>query len=504
LLLTFEKPFFICEASFAERKLPQKAGFRFDKESKRFFTSEILVASRLREHADERTRKILDRYLISIKPWTGHLRYPVGLAPLPFQEDAAKFALSRNRSYLWMDPGLGKTIVACLIMNELVSSTIIYVCPPFLCLNVEDEILKWTQRKVAIEGRGDHPFPGNVWIIPDSRLDRESTQKRFKHLLRISKAGQRSVVLFVDEAHRFKSEKSGRALYLLEGYAPKIRRQVWMSGTAMPNRPLELYNVLSKCAPETIDFMSRNEYGLKYCGGRWNGHGYDFKGATNVKELASKVIGTFMLRLKKSLLGLPPLTEELLIIGEELTPALVALDRELLKQFSPEDLMGYLAPNEHVSTYRKELGKIKAKAVLPYLKSLMEETDDHIIIATVHRDAIAILKAGLAKYNPAVIDGTVATDKRLGIAKAWQASKKDRLMLLNNIAGGLGFNLTKACRVVQVEFSWVYDENRQVFDRAHRYGQKNDVLVQYVVYKNSIDRKVIETAMRKKALGEIL
>jgi DNA helicase INO80 len=68
----------------------------------------------------------------------------------------------------------------------------------------------------------------------------------------------------------------------------------------------------------------------------------------------------------------------------------------------------------------------------------------------------------------------------------------------------LGFNLTKACRVVQVEFSWVYDENRQVFDRAHRYGQKNDVLVQYVVYKNSIDRKVIETAMRKKALGEIL
>jgi SWI/SNF-related matrix-associated actin-dependent regulator 1 of chromatin subfamily A len=250
--------------------------------------------------------------------------------------------------------------------------------------------------------------------------------------------------------------------------------------------------------------MNKFEFGIRYCAGKRNKFGWDFKGSSNIKDLASRVMGAFMLRLRKDLLGLPPLTEGVVIIGENLTPALHALDTAILREHSPEDLMGYLAPNAHVATYRKELGKLKAKAALPFIKSIIEDTEDNLIVVTVHREVIKIISEGLTIYNPSIISGDVPTNKRLEIAKAWQADTTKRVMILNNIAGGLGFNLTKANRVVFVEFSWGYEDNRQVYDRAHRHGQENAVHVDYLIFKNSIDRKVIEVTERKRALGAYL
>jgi hypothetical protein len=504
--LVYEKPFFVCKAAYSERKAPQKAGFRFDPESKRFYTSELKVASRLRAYADERSKKILNQKLIDITPWTGRIHFPKGLKPLFFQPGGARFILSRNRSYTWADPGLGKTIMAALAMNSLGRIFILYFCPSFLALNVEAELLKWCipKRRVLIETRDlDAVYPGDVWIIPDSILDRPDLHAKFEEVLRYAKACGIRVQMFVDEAHRFKNDQSGRALYLLEGFAKRVHHQAWLSGTAIPNRLLELYPILSRSAPETIDFMTKDEYGMKYCGGRWNGFGYDYKGSTNAKELASKVIGTFMQRLKKSLLGLPPLTEDILMIGADMTPALIALDRELLKQFSPQDLMGHLAPNEHLSTYRKELGKLKAKAVMPYLKSVMDDTDQNMIVGCLHKETLALLEAGLAKYDPMVIAGHTPSNKRVGIANEWQRTKSRRLIIMSS-AGGLGLNMQKAHTIPLVEFSWVYSDNEQFFGRAHRYGVKHPVSVLYVTYQNSIDRRVIETNLRKKALGQTI
>lgn len=507
LKLSYEKPFFICRASVDERKKPESAGFTLDQEKGVYFTKHVQVAARLRQYADDRTTKILNRFLIDVKPWPGRIQFPEGLTPLPFQPDAARFSLERNRSYLALDPGLGKTIVACLIMNGLGPDYfIVYVCPPFLTLNIEDEITQWCtpKRQVKIQGR-DRGLTRGVWIIPDSRLDKEIVHQKLAALIAHAKREGKRIALFVDEAHRFNSEKSGRGLYLMEAIAPKLHhKQVWMSGSPRPNRSIELYPILSKCAPETIDFMSKNEFGKTFCGARFNGWGYDFKGTTNDKELARRVLGKFMLRLRKSILKLPPLTEELLIIGDKMAPQIAELDLQILKQFSPEDLMGGLAVNEHVSTYRKELGKIKAKAALPFLVSLMEDTDENVIVGTVHRETLSILREGLSRFNPVHIDGSVPANQRVPIAKDWQRDPKKRLMILNNRAGGIGLNLQKATRVPLVEFDWVYDTNRQLFDRAHRFGQTNPVLVQYLVYKNSIDRKVVEVFMRKKSMGQVI
>lgn len=505
MILTYENENFICTSTFEERHAPKKAGFRFDAATRKFYTRDIQVASRLNSYADEGAKKVLNRFLIDIQPWTGGIRYPKGLKPLHFQPGAARFALSRNRSYLALDPGLGKTIVAALIMNGSPDAWFIYICPAFLCLNVEEELTKWTtpRRPIRIYGR-DRKLPRGTWIIPNSRLRESRVHHAFKMYRDAATRARKRLFLFVDEAHQYSRSQSGRSLFLYEGFLPEVDGASFMSGSPMRNRPLDLYPVLHHCAPETIGFMNEFEFGLEYCAGRRNKFGWDFKGASNVKKLADNVMGKFMLRIRDDVLGLDGTKEECLIVGEKMTPALIALDAQILKEHSPEDLMKHITPSPHVATYRKELGKLTAKAALPYLVSLMEDTEENIIVGVYHKEVMAWLEIALAKYNPVVIDGRTKTDKRVGIAKDWQASREKRLMLLQIDAGGIGLNLTKCDRMPMIEFSWVYEDNRQFYKRADRYGRKGKVYVQYCVYKNSLGRKIIEANLRKRALGENL
>jgi SWI/SNF-related matrix-associated actin-dependent regulator 1 of chromatin subfamily A len=315
--------------------------------------------------------------------------------------------------------------------------------------------------------------------------------------------------LFIDEAHRFKNDTAGRTKVIFgdkkkEGIAKWFDRVYYLSGTPMPNRPMELYPVLSNSAPETIDFMDRFKYGIKYCAGHKNEFGWDFSGASDVTELASKVIGKFMIRMRKDevLKELPPKTEELVLIGDNLTPKLAEIDSKILKTFSPQDLMnGRLGDGEelHLMTYRKELGIHKAPLAGKYIESLLEDTDENILVFAIHKDVIYHLQTCLEKYNPLVITGDTAMKVRHDVVQRFQdASGGHRLFIGNIQAAGTGLTLTKASRVVFAEFSWVPADNDQASDRAHRIGQRDNVFVQYLVFQNSIDRTVIETILRKK------
>ncbi len=78
------------------------------------------------------------------------------------------------------------------------------------------------------------------------------------------------------------------------------------------------------------------------------------------------------------------------------------------------------------------------------------------------------------------------------------------MLIGNYLAMGIGFTLTKATRGLFVEFSWVPGENEQAGDRMHRIGQTGSVHIQYMVYKNSIDKKVIEALLRKRKATNII
>jgi SWI/SNF-related matrix-associated actin-dependent regulator 1 of chromatin subfamily A len=520
--VTVDGNLYVVECSREQRAQFRAAGFKWHQDRQALVTDSAKVAARLRQYADESAKVMINNAFIKVKPWTGRIPYPQGLKPLPFQPGAANFALSRNRSYLALDPGLGKTIVAALIMNALELQPIVIIVPPFLALNTKEEFLKWSTRGLRILIHGDPPgeaFP-HVYIIPDSLIADPlgNHDEMYKRIDAMQTYGEillnNSGMLFVDEAHRYKNIETQRTAGLYRS-ADKFERVVFLSGTPMPNRPLELYAILSRFAPETIDFKSLRQFGMRYCAGYFDGYDYDYKGASNVKELASKVRGLFMLRLRKKdvLRDLPPKTEELIFLAEDLPPKMAAVERQHLAKHSPEDLMRKKftykdAQGEDVdaplATYRRKLGLAKVPLAVAYVKDILDESHESVIVFAEHTEVIARLAKGLAKFNPAVITGKVPKEKRQGIVKRFQNDKRQRLFIGNIKACGVGFNITKASRVVFAEFSWVPGDNDQAADRAHRHGQKNHVLVQYLVFKNSIDKVVMETNLKKRKTTQLL
>jgi SWI/SNF-related matrix-associated actin-dependent regulator 1 of chromatin subfamily A len=494
-VLTHDGKRFLFRCQFDERHLPKSAGFEW-RDDLKWHTVSALVAARLREYATGEVRRKLNRYLIEVSSWPKPLpEPPAGLKLLPHQVDAAKFALSRNRSYLGLDPGLGKTIVAATVARAL-GAPVVYVSPPFLVRNVEAEFRKW-----APEVR--------LMVVPDTQLVKEQVFSAVT--LRGAESG---AVLIVDEAHRFKNPEAKRTQYLLGGKGqPGIvsffSRQIFMSGTPMPNRPMELYPILARVAPETVDGMSMFDYGRRFCAGHKNQWGWDFSGASNLTELRSRVIhpdGPFMLRLKKNLLDLPPKTEEVFVISADMSPRLAKLDRGLGARYGDvEDLIkariaakaGKDDDELHLGTYRRLLGLEKVQPIVQYIESLLEETDENILVFAYHKEVIAQLSTALRAHKHAVITGETPTGDRQAIVERFQKSS-DRILIGNYLAMGVGFTLTKATRGIFVEYSWVPGENEQAGDRMHRIGQKGSVLVQYVVYENSVDKAVIETLMKKR------
>lgn len=455
-------------------------------------------------------------------PYSGKARGE-GLAPLPYQCDAARFALERPASYMALDAGLGKTIVACLIQNAGRMSAV-YLCPPFLVANVAEEFKRWTSFGATLKK--------HFKIVPDSLIARESTRKRVAAFVHAERRAGRHVALFVDEAHRFKNEDAKRTRSLLggRGVVKLFDHVVYMSGTPLLNRPIELWPILSASHPG-FKRMSRTNYGMLYCAGqvaieeckvckgqktvrgsfcrycRGRGgfnHGLDFSGASRMDELAACVHGSFMLRIRKKdvLKDLPPKRESLVFVGANVPPVVGRVEREILKLYSPTDLMQEEIDSPHVATYRRELGLLKVEPTAALIEEILSESDESALVFGVHVEVLARLADKLSHHQPYLITGKTPMRERHEQVKDFQASKTRRLFILNIEAGGVGFTLTKARRVVFIESPWVPALADQAADRAHRIGQTGEVLVQHVVFKNSIDRKVIETGLRKRRITQ--
>ncbi len=494
--LTFNGENFIFHCSYDERLHAQQSRFRWDRQIKKWYTPFHSIAARLRKFADESAQKEMDRVLLTTTPWTGRIPYPKDQTPYGFQIPAAKFALERNRSYLGLDPRLGKTIVAALIINATEADAI-YICPPFLTASVIEKLNRWLVKGAASELH--YPMAKErprILLVPDSQLLKLNTIEAIRSFVTIAKRGGYPIRLFVDEAHRFKTPTAKRTKALYQQIVPLFDRITFMSGSPMPNSPIELYEVLSRCAPETIDHMNFFDYGRRYCDAYQHEHGWDFSGASNVEEL-SENIKPFMLRLRKSdvLKDLPPLVEEMIVIDEEVPPTAAPLDKLLLESFSPK---GYSLEDGHIATYRRIIGEGKVTHAIEHIESVLEDTKEKILIFGIHKKVMSDLFSGLKKYNPLMITGETLVKDRQSIVEEFQNNDNRRIFLGNIQAAGIGFDLWKAERVIFVEFDWVPGNNDQACERAFKIGKSENIFVQYLVYKNSVDRSILDANFKKR------
>jgi hypothetical protein len=108
-------------------------------------------------------------------------------------------------------------------------------------------------------------------------------------------------------------------------------------------------------------------------------------------------------------------------------------------------------------------------------------------------------------YSFCRIDGQTVGEQRQAQIDEFQSPGSHKfLFLLSTRAGGQGVNLQTADKVVLYDSDWNPQMDVQAMDRAHRIGQKKQVVVYRMLHEGTIEEKVVERALNKLCLDTLL
>lgn len=385
-----------------------------------------------------------------------------------FQKDAVDaFIKNKNLKFLCFEMGLGKTATALHIARELGYLNTLIVCPASLQLTWVAEIEKWG-------------FDSDLFdIISYGKL-----------------GGIIKVYDFIifDESHYLKNNKSKRTQNA-KRIVDCSKRVLLLTGTPVPNRPIELFPQL-QIAGAPLAEMGYFDFASKYCAAHKTRFGWDYSGASNLKNLADNLKFIMYSATKKQVLKeLPEKTIQHIYIKTKMS--------DLNKQVGEITEKTLTDTSPHIATARKEAGIRKVAAAVKYITDILEE-DRKVVVFAHHIQVIEALKEGLDKFNPVSVYGrTTIANRQLAVA-SFQNLPETRVFIGQIQTAGVGFTLTSAAVAVFVEADWVPGNNKQAEDRIHRIGQTENVLVQYLTVKNSFDEKILKILDKKsKVISEI-
>lgn len=397
----------------------------------------------------------------------------------PFQSEGVEYLKTHFRCLLADEMGLGKTVQAIGLMKACPGiSKALIICPATLKLNWKIEIERWYPGFPVqiISGRNPQNPGMGVTIVNYDILT---------YQIDTLKAVEWDAVI-VDEAHRFKSTEAAWSKAFFKNLIG-ANRLVFLTGTPILNRPVELWPLLYAIDPKTAG--SFKDFVYRYCEMKWDifTGKMEPKGAKreNLSELHEKIKPFMLRRLKADVLkDLPPKTREVVILGEE--TRFLGDWREKLNKLSPVELEAEMA------TQRRLDGGRKVDYVIAHVKGLMA-AGERVVLFAWHKEVVRVLVEDLGPC-PVIVGDTSAKDKQKAVEE-FQAG--GNLIIGNIMSMGVGLTLTAATVVVFAELDWVPNMMIQAEDRAHRIGQTGNVLIQYLVLNGTIDGLMGPAIVRK-------
>ena len=510
--VSFNNDTFVCACTYEERFLPSQAGFTFNPLVKAWETKSFKVAVGLLEYFDRSAKeKFLEvSFIPEKKSWAGPLVVPNHQRLDDYQIEAVNFAAHRNNCYLALEQGLGKTPISIVLINSLYKNyfgvaKILVIVPPFLITNWLREFEAWGVGafKIDVVNYSAKRLEPNadVYLISDTMIGHRGIKYQVEEL-KLS-----FDLMIVDEAHRFNNIESKRAQALYDFYAVKAARKVWLSGTPMRNRPIELYPALSRLALNLIAYRNYWEYAHRYCDARYVQVSkykkvFDVSGSSNEDELSKNISPFMKVEKLEDHVKLKGKTERLRILDGKTTRKIIGLEKAILKKHKLNDIIAGQSLGD-IATYRKELTAQKLPVAHEYLTDVLNSSEDTVIVFAWHTDLVLALAHRLKNYKPLVIYGAVKNKDRDVIVDKIQ--KGESRLLIANIATMVGINLTRATRAVFAESSWVPSDNAQAVSRLYRRGQTKKVVVDHLVIANTLDEYVMKTALDKsKTINQIV
>lgn len=439
----------------------------------------------------------LDSKKVNVKNLSTDIEIPGLKGQLfPFQKQGVAYIERRNgRALIGDEMGLGKTVqvVAWLQLRQDVRPVTI-VTPANAKLVWRNHIRDWMSdygRVEVLNGTKPSKINADIVIVNYDIL---------KHWLEELKA-LKPLCVIIDECHYIKNSKAQRtkALKKLVSGVPYF---LALSGTFIVNRPAEGYNAISLIEPSL--FPSFFKYAERFCNAHHNGFGWDFRGASNTKELHDILTNTIMIRRKKA-----DVLSELPDKIRSFVPLEITNRNEYV--YAEENFIDWLKDNisdskaerakraeqlVKVETLKQLAVKGKIKQVIEWIRDFID-SDGKLVVFAVHKETIDAL-AKEFKNVAVKLDGSTPQNKRTEIAKQFQQNDNIRLFIGNIQAAGVAITLTAASSVAFVELPWTPGELMQAEDRCHRIGQKNAVNIYYLIAEDTIEETIAKLLDTKR------
>jgi SNF2 family DNA or RNA helicase len=110
------------------------------------------------------------------------------------------------------------------------------------------------------------------------------------------------------------------------------------------------------------------------------------------------------------------------------------------------------------------------------------------------------LQQKLERFAPLCYHGKIPTPKREPILKQFKEDPKANLLMMSYATGAVGLNLQFAGYVFLFDRWWNPAIEDQAINRAHRIGQKSQVIVTRFISKDTIEERINRVLDEKRAL----
>ena len=484
-------------------KLHQSAEEHLRRRSEEFRERESLVDSLLRRQLDPQRFDIAlrDEFGVVIDADPGR----------DYQKIAAQLALITGGLLVTDDVGLGKTLIAILMMTDPAARpAAVVTLAGTMPRQWEDEIHKFAPQlrthvikkgtpydiTQKVKGNGQlrfaeptpdvfilnyHKLPG--WASTLAKLVKSVT---FDEVQELRRRGD----------HKGKTAKYAAAEHV--AHAAKIRLS--LSATPIYNYGGEFWNVMNCTAPGALG--KPDEFHREWCT-----TDYD---KARIKD--PKAFGTYlrsagiMLRRTRAEVGreLPPLIKIPHYV--EADPAALSsvshscaeLARLILAQGEAFKGQKMQASEELSNKLRQATGIAKAPFVADFVKLLLE-SEKNIVLFAWHREVYRIWGEALSEFSPVMFTGSESvTQKQESLDKFKDG--RSRVLMMSLRAGAGVDGLQGVCRtVVFGELDWSAGVHEQNAGRVHRDGQPDSVAAYYLISNYGADPVMVDVLGIKKA-----
>jgi SWI/SNF-related matrix-associated actin-dependent regulator 1 of chromatin subfamily A len=415
--------------------------------------------------------------------------------PLDHQKEAIQKLVENKKFILADDMGLGKTTSTIIAGLETGAKKILIICPATLKINWKREIENYSDRPIFIsEGKQfstEHDF---VIVNYDIMKNFHDPKKKDESLILMSKFD----LVIIDEAHYIKNAQAQRTK-LINDITKSVDRLWLLTGTPMTSRPIDYFNLLSLIdSPVAKNWMA---YVIRYCAGFQFKVGprkiWNVQGASNLEELRDRTAGLTLRRLKENVLDLP---------DKIITPVYLRLKSKVYEEVmgdyynwyekNPEESKSLTVQFTKLTKVRQIIADEKISQTIEIAENIIEQ-DKKVIIFCNFTDSLNKITEHFGKAA-VKLDGSMSKHERQFSVDQFQENDKIKVFVGNIKAAGVGITLTSAEAVIFNDLSFLPSDHAQSEDRAYRYGQKNNVLVYYPIFENTIEGIIYDILHNKK------